>query len=415
METDAPPGPRLYATRFWGDGDKGLDALGLRLKAAKHASEDTLAMLKERASLEDEHGKKLLKLAKGSVGRDEVGSLRDALDGVKAETEAAGRAHQSLAAQIRSECEKPLAERHASLTAERRGLQARAEKTLRAKATQAVLVAKLRAKYEARCLDAQALGAQGHPQENSEGAQGSQATPPDRSRAKLDKSQQAVRASDRDYIQAVDILLALSRKWEADFADCCQQCQILDEERIASTRSTLWTFANLLSALCVAVDESCERVRQTLEHVDTDADLQLVVAKYGTGADIPKPLEYVNFYTGTSTPLAVAGAGADCRRLSVASLDYKPGTPLRGSIDSSVSPSKNSSISGDLHHQPPVPTQEAAYREVYPPAEVAVHNLSLHDSTPPAPAPFHYDPWDVPPSLPVLFSGTPLPSYFMPS
>ncbi len=43
------------------------------MKQAKHVSEDVLAMYKERASIEEEYGRRLGKLSKTFLVKDEVG------------------------------------------------------------------------------------------------------------------------------------------------------------------------------------------------------------------------------------------------------------------------------------------------------------------------------------------------------
>ena len=62
----------------------------------------------------------------------------------------------------------------------------------------------------------------------------------------------------------------------------------MDQERFQFTRTTLWAFANLISATCVVDDEGCENVRVALEGCDWDKDRSEFVGTKGTGTEIPR-------------------------------------------------------------------------------------------------------------------------------
>jgi len=65
-----------FSDSFWDAHDEGFAVLMERMKAAKHTCVELLDLFKARADMEEELGKKLMKLAKGStLGKDESGSV----------------------------------------------------------------------------------------------------------------------------------------------------------------------------------------------------------------------------------------------------------------------------------------------------------------------------------------------------
>jgi hypothetical protein len=109
-----------FEESFWGDQDKGFEVLVGRMKQGKHICEEIVTLLKERASIEEEYSKKLGRLAKSFIVKEELGSLRDALEVLKSETEKSSRIHQDHAVDLRNKLEKPLQEFITSQTAIRK-------------------------------------------------------------------------------------------------------------------------------------------------------------------------------------------------------------------------------------------------------------------------------------------------------
>ena len=81
-----------------------------RMKQGKHISDELSAFFRERSLIEEEFSNRLNKLAKTFNPKEELGTLRDALEDLKLETEKTARAHQELANDIRLKIEKPLNE-----------------------------------------------------------------------------------------------------------------------------------------------------------------------------------------------------------------------------------------------------------------------------------------------------------------
>lgn len=77
-----------------------------------------------------------------------------------------------------------------------------------------------------------------------------------------------------------------------------QKFQDLEEERIDFTKSSLWSYANIASTVCVTDDASCEKIRLSLESCEVEKDIMGFIRERGTGQEIPDPPRYINFARG---------------------------------------------------------------------------------------------------------------------
>lgn len=89
-----------------------------------------------RASIEDEYARKLLSLSRKALGSQESGSLKTSLDTVRGEVEAMAKQHQSIATQMKSELEEPLAAFAGGMKERRKIVQNTVEKLLKTKIQQ---------------------------------------------------------------------------------------------------------------------------------------------------------------------------------------------------------------------------------------------------------------------------------------
>ncbi|KAF9430240.1 Proline-serine-threonine phosphatase-interacting protein 2 [Podila epigama] len=233
MNTERPIGaeeeflPR-FSRNFWGKDDAGYSALTTRMRHAKTTCQEILGMFQARAALEEEYGKKLLKLSKSPLGKDELGSLRDSLDVVRYEIEATGKSHIELSSKMRDQLENALAEFN------------NAQKDKRKLA---------REKYEAECLRTKGLSAAKMTLVGKEF---------DKMSLKMEKTELASRAADVEYQASIRQLTDINDKWINEWRAACDKFQLLEEQRIEYVRTSLWNYANIISSACVADDENLQ-------------------------------------------------------------------------------------------------------------------------------------------------------------
>lgn len=81
-----------------------------------------------------------------------------------------------------------------------------------------------------------------------------------------------------------------------------QLCQDQEEERLEFVKGKLWDWANALSTVAMAEDESAERTRTALEQAEPAIDLKVFVRHSGTGNAIPDPPPFVDYALGGQPP-----------------------------------------------------------------------------------------------------------------
>ncbi|KAG0080887.1 Proline-serine-threonine phosphatase-interacting protein 2 [Linnemannia elongata] len=331
---DAPP-PR-FSQNFWGKDDAGYSALTTRMRHAKVTCQEILGMFQARAALEEEYGKKLVKLSKSPLGKDEVGSLRDSLDVVRFEIEATGKSHIELASKMRDQLESALEEFNNSQKDKRKLHQASIDRTFRNKQLYLQQLVKAKEKYDAECVRTKGLSAA---RMNLVGKE------LDKVSVKMEKTELASRAADVEYQASIRQLTEINDKWIIEWRAACDKFQLLEEQRIDYVGTTLWNYANIISSTCVADDESCERIRASLELCDVNQNLQSFIDASATGDDVPDVSTYLNSKSNDGVPEAPVDSPAISR---LQTQDTKPRTvsgphqPIPGS-DSSNPPSRQPS------------------------------------------------------------------------
>ena len=88
----------------------GLDVLVNKARTGKRACEQLLHLFKERAAIEEEYSKKIAKLNKSFLPKDEIGTLKRVYESLKAEMDVSARIHADAANNIRSNFEKSFAD-----------------------------------------------------------------------------------------------------------------------------------------------------------------------------------------------------------------------------------------------------------------------------------------------------------------
>lgn len=281
-----------FCNAFWGVGDGGVDVLFARMRGAARTMEELKNFWKERAAIEEEYAKRLAKLAKMSIGKDEIGELRNSIDTLRLETDKQAGGHMQLAQQLRTEIEGSVAAFAAKQQQHKKVYQAAIEKEFRTKQTREQHASKAREKYESDCVRINSYTAQ------STLVQGKDL---EKIHLKLERAQQTVQVNENDYAQFTRVLQETVQKWEQDWRAFCDSCQDLEEERMEFVKDNLWSYANAVSTVCVSDDESCEKMRLALEQMEPEKEMDNFVHDYGTGNAIPEPPTFIN-YANTDAP-----------------------------------------------------------------------------------------------------------------
>ncbi|KAJ7252427.1 SH3 domain-containing protein [Mycena haematopus] len=293
---------RDFCNSFWGVGDAGVNILFARMRGAARTTDELRNFWKERsaempwlrtyinplrrAAIEEEYSNRLINLAKATLGKDEIGELRNSFDTLRLETEKQGTTHLQLASQIRAELEGQTTALLNKQIAHRKNLQAPLEKRFKIKQTQESYVLKAREKYESDCLRIASYTQQiaVNPGKDVE-----------RLQLKLRRAQQTVQANEKDFASFTKTVLDMMPGWEKDWKEFCDASQDLEEDRLDFMKDIVWMYANAVSTLCVSDDQSCERIRTVLDQLEPDKDVENFVQEYGTGNSIPDPPVFVPY------------------------------------------------------------------------------------------------------------------------
>ncbi|KAF7290061.1 SH3-domain-containing protein [Mycena chlorophos] len=277
---------RDFCNSFWGTGDAGVNILFARMRGAIRTTDELRSFWKERAAIEEEYANRLITLAKSTLGKDEIGELRNSLDTLRLETEKQGNTHTQLAEQIRNDLESQTKALLDKQLTHRKNMQSPLEKRFKVKQTQESYVLKAREKYESDCLRIASYTQQieVNPGKDVE-----------RLQLKLKRAQQTVQANEKDFASFTKTVLEMIPAWEKDWKEFCDASQDLEEDRLDFMKDIVWLYANAVSTLCVTDDQSCERIRTVLDQLEPDKDVENFVNEYGTGNSIPDPPVFVPY------------------------------------------------------------------------------------------------------------------------
>ncbi|THG99235.1 hypothetical protein EW026_g3066 [Hermanssonia centrifuga] len=282
-----------FCNAFWGLGDAGVDVLFTRMRGAIRTVDEIRNFWKERANIEDQYARKLAALAKVTLGRDEIGELRNCLDTLRSETAKQAEYHNVVAEQIKKDLEGSTTAFLSKQMQHKKTYQAQIEKELKVKQQQEAHVSRAREKYESDCTKINSYTAQ------STLLQGREL---EKVQQKLRNTQQTITANERDFAQFSRELKDTVAKWEVSWKAFCDTCQDLEEERTEFMKDYMWAYANAISTVCVSDDEACEKMRLSLELLEPERDMENFVRDYGTGNAIPEPPTYVSYSDPTAVP-----------------------------------------------------------------------------------------------------------------
>ncbi|XP_048581192.1 proline-serine-threonine phosphatase-interacting protein 2 isoform X2 [Nematostella vectensis] len=345
---------------FWGTeftSTAGFDALSKRMRDGKQTCQEMEEFVKQRADIEEKYGKSLMRLAKTSEAKDEIGTLKSSWDSLRNETENIGKAHVALAQQLLDSLEKGLQEFRENQKETRKKLEDSVKRSQRNKKTCYENLHKLKRTYEQKCREKEAAD------DALKKSVSMAAKDEEKLRSKLGKCKTAVEQADSAYQTSVRVLDDTRVVWEREMATCCNVFQNLEEERIAFLRNWMWLYANLGSINCVKVDEMYEVVRQSLEGCNVDQDIKLFISMRQTGSERPSHIDYENYYMVQSSQKTSPLSGGS----------VNIGGPIPGSLTHSRDMVQVGRPGGRLPAAlPAVPTEENAdlyttVNEVLPP------------------------------------------------
>lgn len=285
-----------FSQNFWGTdfcSTAGYDTLVKRLKEGKQMVIDYEEYLERRAKIEKQYADEMIKLARISSGKDEIGTLRRSWDQLKTETENIGRLHMQLSMKIQEEMLKSVKDFRIQQKEIRRKNEDAVKRAQNHKKACYDKNNRLRSNYENKCREADRSQDQLHKLETNPLTKPNQLT---QAHKKMEVARSTANNTDVQYQEGVKTLEEARVLWEREMDFLCTKFQECEEQRIAFLRHQMWTLCNNCSQTCVENDESYENVRKCLEGCDIEEDIDLFVRDRATGSGRPAPIPYENFY-----------------------------------------------------------------------------------------------------------------------
>ncbi|XP_068743904.1 proline-serine-threonine phosphatase-interacting protein 1-like [Montipora capricornis] len=287
-----------FGTCFWGtdfNSTAGFDVLCERMRDGKQMCQDFEEFLRQRADAEEKYGKSLIRIATNAKGKEEIGTLKESWEILKAETENMGKLHLSLAHQLTEQLEQCVRDFRETQREKRKRVEESMKRAQRNKKSCFDNNARNKRTYEQKCREADIA------EDALRRSVSLVSKDEDKLRTKHGRAKTAVEQADTAYQNSVRVLEDARVVWEKEMEQCCDLFQSLEKERIAFLRNAFWVFSNMTSLNCVKVDEICEEMRRSLELCEVESDIHLFISMKKTGSERPARIDYENFYMTQSS------------------------------------------------------------------------------------------------------------------
>ncbi|XP_071788422.1 proline-serine-threonine phosphatase-interacting protein 1-like [Asterias amurensis] len=296
-----------FVEHFWDtefNSTNGYDVLLKRMKEGREMCKDYEEFLKQRAKAEEVFGKTLVKIAKSSGGKDEIGTLKTSWDEVVSQTENCGQSHINISIRLIEEAKKVEEFREAQKE-KRRKEEDGIKRLITAKRDQHNKVMHSKRTYECKCKEAD-IADDAYMKGRLVGPTKDQ----DKLLIKKDKLRQASTQADAQYQKEVVTLEQTRQEWEDRMTQLCVIFQQLEMERIRFLRNTMWVFSNIISLQCCSDDENSDDMRKALSDCNEDKDIQLFISQKATGSLKPAQVVYECYYKdGSMAAKSSGGSG----------------------------------------------------------------------------------------------------------
>ncbi|KAI7904053.1 uncharacterized protein BX663DRAFT_506231 [Cokeromyces recurvatus] len=289
-----PPGLN-FSEAFWDDHNKGIDVILNRLRKSKDTCEEIKKLYELRANIEQEYGEKLLKLAISinKIGIFEENSFADTLSRIPATLEITARAHIDLAQQLKDHLEAPLDGFLRDQRDMRKMHQQQIENSRQLWSLHETDVVRTKEYYSTECTKLKTMEKYLYDLKNNDDFLTEKATQIEK---EIEEQRRLVMVAEQVYRRSVDNFNTVNKEWVNNWSSSVDIFQEMEIKRMTYLRSTLWSYANIMTSTFSTDEECCDRIRSALELIDVQKDITAFVQRYGTGNRVPGPLAYETFY-----------------------------------------------------------------------------------------------------------------------
>ncbi|KAI8971061.1 hypothetical protein BDB01DRAFT_812597 [Pilobolus umbonatus] len=245
---------------FWCSDTTALDILTERLQHSEQSNHSLYSFFKQRAQIEEDYGKQLLKLSESIIFHDDI----ECLEILPTTTEVMARAHIELGQNIKHLIEVPL---H-SFVSEHSILKTKITQQMHESQLTKLLhsdnVKKVEHEYITECK-------------------------------KPIVDVPFVSILDKEYQIAIDIMQINSPSWIDNWRESCRTMQDVEEKRMDYMKSLCISFASMISYTYCIDDQTCDHTLVAVKEFNPKLEMEMFIKEHATGSippDIPKYTKY---------------------------------------------------------------------------------------------------------------------------
>ncbi|KAK4509509.1 uncharacterized protein ATC70_007861 [Mucor velutinosus] len=280
---------QIFANNFWGLKDDGFQVLTAKMNNNKKTFDEIKSFYNVRASLHEEFGRKLMKHAKSSIGKEETGyfsTLHSLLASAHQEMEWTAQAHLNLAQKIKIRLEVDLDNFILEQKDKRKLTHTNVEKAHRYKQSSEQYLSKAKEKYESECAKLITM------QTQIASVSGREA---ERMKQRMERTQHEIKVQEQEYRNACIKAADATDGWNKAWKMACDIYQGMEKKRLEFLHHSFSMYINVLSTASSQDQESYERFWKALDQYDPMQDIQVFIQEKGTGPKIPEPEIFVDY------------------------------------------------------------------------------------------------------------------------
>lgn len=289
---------KSFQDAFWGSefcSSAGFDALKKRVRDGRASCKSYCESLRQRSKAEDDYSKSLLRSCKAMQEWSEPGAtMMEAISSLRTESEKIAYAHSELCEQLQAAARR-MSEFMARQKAENKMCEDAVTMALKNKIALFKQVQDAKKQYEQKSQEwviATEIFNKAKSHQDSYATKDYDKITGNEKKAGQDASK--AQKLCEDLVQKLELARV---EWEQSMTEFCKLCEQQEEARIRMLQNEMWVSCNVTTMCCTDIDQHCEAVRQKLERVSVDGDIQAFIAASSTGRERPARIYFEEYHS----------------------------------------------------------------------------------------------------------------------
>ncbi|XP_055342321.1 nostrin-like isoform X2 [Paramacrobiotus metropolitanus] len=272
-------------------GTNGFQELRKYIKQSAEFAKELTSILQERSELETTYAKGLSKISArlAKASKDAVGTLANAWIGIATEMEQEAELHRYVADFMQQEVAQPLRTLNETHTKSRKQIEAQVERADKALKERRADEFKVKRDSHTLSKELEKLQEQiyavklGKVKSSSEKEVG-------KLQAKRHKLADSVRLEEKEYHDAAVRAERARQDWDSVMFKSANHLQNVEEERRKFLQETGVKYVNVMSSMAPKYVQICDKMRDNMNRVDLNLDIQSIISERGTSPNIQEQI-----------------------------------------------------------------------------------------------------------------------------